>query len=81
MLDKLVGANRTQVLSRIPHLEKLLDFDLQNAVSNVELLVVARKGKWIDTLAQSVGPQHVVSDVNGWDELYELDCKVIGLCW
>ncbi len=80
-LSALVGANKREIDSKMPHLASLLYPDLASALGTGGLVVAAQKCATVAELKLSITAQHHVLDVNGWPELRELPSKYEGLCW
>lgn len=80
-IDTLVGSNEREINRRMPHLARLLQDDLQEAVKNCDILVVAHSSASITDLKECVTEDHHIIDVNGWRELRSLPAKYEGLCW
>lgn len=80
-LSALVGANKREIDSRMPHLAGLLCRDLATALGSGGLVVAAQRCATIEDLKQHITARHHVLDVNGWPELHELPSKYEGFCW
>ena len=63
--DRLVGANRTYVESKLPHVSRLLARTADEALERASVVVVSSTDpEVLDALARSTTPSHVF-DVNG----------------
>ncbi|PYM11266.1 MAG: hypothetical protein DME18_14440 [Verrucomicrobia bacterium] len=80
-LVKLVGSNKRDIDSRMPHLASLLHDDLALAIGQGGLIIAAQRCATIAELAKVITPNHYLLDVNGWPELRSLPGKYEGFCW
>ena len=80
-LSTLVGANKRVIETRMPHLASLLCADLESALGDQGVVVVAQQCAAADDLRRLLTRRHQVIDVNGWPELPPLPCDYQGLCW
>jgi GDP-mannose 6-dehydrogenase len=79
--QELVGRNRSVAAAALPHLDRLIRTDVQEAVADCQLIVAAQKCADWSILCKSVTKDHYIIDVNGWPQLEELPAKYQGLCW
>lgn len=80
-LSALVGANKRVIDVRMPHLAELLKGDLASALGDQGVVIAAQKCAPVEDLSALVSDQHHVIDVNGWNDLRNLNCRYEGFCW
>lgn len=78
---RLVGANRETATAKLPHLHRLMHSNIDPLLSQCDTLVIAQKCIALKALQGRVQPGQNIVDVNGWNELEDLDCSYFGLCW
>jgi GDP-mannose 6-dehydrogenase len=80
-LQRLVGANQSEINRRMPHLAQLLCTTPGDVIEQSDVVIVSQHCCKIDQIKDLCrADQHVV-DVNGWSELASLSWKYEGLCW
>jgi len=80
-LGALVGANKRDIDTRMPHLASLLSPDLESALGADSVVIAAQPCVSIAELRRFITPRHHVIDVNSWPALQELPARYEGLCW
>ena len=79
--QQLIGSNRSQALTSLPHLERMLTPDPRAMVSGSDLIVIARKGLDIDFDDMPWDAGKIVFDLAGLDNYDKIDGDVHGLYW
>lgn len=80
-LDKLVGANREYVLTRLPHLVELLVTDSNDAVKDADLIVIAQANRRFNDTLPSLAESQSVLDLAGTARGVETAATYRGLAW
>lgn len=80
-LSRIIGSNEQQIQARMPHLAQLLKQDASVVIECSDVLVISQKCVPPAILEATIRPNHLIIDVNGWDELKSLPCHYEGLCW
>lgn len=80
-LAALVGANKREIDTRMPHLAHLLQPELASALGRRGLILAAQKVVPAAQLAPLLTTEHALLDINGWPELRELPARYEGFCW
>lgn len=80
-LAALVGANKREIDTRMPHLAHLLQPELSSALGQRGLILAAQKVVPATQLAPLLTSEHALLDINGWPELRELPARYEGFCW
>ncbi|MBE7497005.1 MAG: UDP-glucose/GDP-mannose dehydrogenase family protein [Verrucomicrobiaceae bacterium] len=80
-LSRLIGSNEQQIQERMPHLAQLLKPEAAQVLAESEVIIVSQKCVPLEQLRTLVRPDHLLIDVNGWEELKTLPCHYEGLCW
>jgi GDP-mannose 6-dehydrogenase len=62
--DRLVGANRQEVMTRLPHVGRLLVSSPEEAMKNVDIAVVSSNEPSVVAALLSVPPARII-DLNG----------------
>jgi GDP-mannose 6-dehydrogenase len=80
-LDKLVGANREYVLTRLPHLVDLLVTNASEAVLDADLVVIAQANSRFNDTVQSLTKGQAVLDLAGVARGVATEAEYRGLSW
>lgn len=82
-LGRLAGSNRQYIEEVIPHIGSLLSTDLEEVVSDGEVVVVATKSVEKDQLSASLRAGQIVLDLVNLDATRRPDSPAIyqGICW
>jgi GDP-mannose 6-dehydrogenase len=82
-LGRLAGSNRQYIQEVIPHIGSLLSTDLEEVVSDGEVVVVATKSVEKDQLSASLRAGQIVLDLVNLDATRRPDSPAIyqGICW
>ncbi len=78
--DKLVGANRSFAIDRLPHISRILLNSLSELVERSETVVVGTNDPRFGDLPQLVGPHHHVVDFVRLANAERIE-NYHGLCW
>lgn len=80
-LDKLVGANREYVLTRLPHLLELLITNPEDAVKGADLILIAQANKRFGSTLKSLSEEQQVLDLAGVGRGVQTPAMYRGLAW
>lgn len=80
-LDKLVGANREYVLTRLPHLVELLVTNSSEAVRDADLIVIAQANRRFNDTLPLLSEGQSVLDLAGTARGVETAATYRGLAW
>jgi GDP-mannose 6-dehydrogenase len=80
-LSRLIGVNRTYVLERLPHIAELLHDDLEAAIRDVDLIVVAQKNAAYGRVTELARDGQDVLDLTGAARPSAQDERYAGLMW
>lgn len=80
-LDKLVGANRDYVLTRLPHLVDLLVSHPSDAVEGADLVLVAQANARFNTTLQNLESRQTILDLAGTARGVKTSAQYRGLAW
>jgi GDP-mannose 6-dehydrogenase len=80
-LGKLIGSNRQYIEEVIPHIGSLLFSNLEEAVSQAEVVVIATRGIDRNLLRQQLRPEQVVIDLVNLEKSRRLEGNYTGICW
>lgn len=80
-LDKLVGANREYVLTRLPHVVDLLVNDPANAVDDADLVIIAQANTRFNATVRALRAGQTVLDLAGNARGVTTDAIYRGLAW
>jgi GDP-mannose 6-dehydrogenase len=81
-LSRLLGANRRFIEAHLPHIGVLLRDDIDEVISECELLIVGlNHTRILESLRQHGRADHVILDLVNIPQRETLRASVIGLCW
>ncbi|WPC67646.1 nucleotide sugar dehydrogenase [Rhodoferax ferrireducens] len=81
-LAQLLGANRSFIEKRLPHIGQMLRGEIEGVIDESEVLVVGLADQAVfDTLASRCRPDQVVLDLVNLPNRAVIRAKVEGLCW
>ena len=81
-LSRLLGANRRFIEAHLPHIGVLLRDDIDEVISECELLIVGlNQARILESLRQHGRADHVILDLVNIPQRETLRASVIGLCW
>jgi len=80
-LGKLIGSNRQYIEEVIPHIGSLLFTNLEDALKDAELVVVATRGIDKGSLRGNLRPEQIVIDLVNLEKSRRLDGNYTGICW
>lgn len=80
-LGQLTGANRQQLLQRIPHIAKLLVGDPGQVVNDAQLVIIGTREPEFDRILPFLREDHVVLDLVRIPGLEQTEARYVGLCW
>lgn len=82
LLGRLVGANRQYIEEVIPHVGSLLCPDLEQVLSNAELIVIGTRALDRKLLQRCLRPEHTIVDLVNLEKDRRLHhSNYYGLCW
>jgi GDP-mannose 6-dehydrogenase len=82
-LGRLIGSNREYIEQIIPHIGSLLKTNLQEVVSDAEVIVIGTRGLDRELLQKSLGPAHIVIDLVNLEKSRRIQSHAAykGICW
>jgi GDP-mannose 6-dehydrogenase len=81
-LSRLLGANRRYIEEHLPHIGSLMDADLENVITQSELVVVGLQDRRVfEGLRAHVRDDQTVLDLVNMSEREMLKGRYVGLCW
>lgn len=80
-LERLTGRNETLIMTRMPHLARLLHGSLADALGGGGLVLAAQRCAPLEDLAPLLGTSHHVLDINSWPGLSSISPSYEGFCW
>lgn len=80
-LSRLIGSNEEQIQKRMPHLAQLMKKTPEEVLASSDIIVISQKCAALDALKAAARPDHIVIDVNGWNDLATLPWQYEGICW
>jgi len=81
-LARLLGANRSFIAERLPHIGQMMRPEIEDVIAESEVLVLGLSGHEIaETLARLCRPEQVLLDLVGLANREAIAARVEGLCW
>ncbi len=81
-IARLIGANRRYIEESIPHIASLMTSELEQLVSNADVLVVGMKTpEVLDVLARCARPDQQIFDIVGLPDRETYRAQYQGVCW
>lgn len=80
-LARLVGANKEYIVGEIPHISSLMHPELDEVVSQSEVIIICKKSEEARNLAATIQPGQIVIDLIGLMKDQECCGEYHGICW
>jgi GDP-mannose 6-dehydrogenase len=80
-LSTLIGANRQQLLQRIPHIAKLLVADLNEVVEKSEIVIISTREPEFDGVLSRLRSDQAVLDLVRVPGERQTQARYVGMCW
>jgi GDP-mannose 6-dehydrogenase len=80
-LQRLVGANQSEIDRRLPHLTRFLCQSAQEVLRESDTILAAQRCASVEELHTACRAEQHLIDINGWPELKSLPWQYDGLCW
>lgn len=79
-ISKLMGKNKEFIFSKLPHINEILEEDINKFLKEIDLLVIVNKDKYLTDLTKSLSKDIIVIDFVG-TKLHEYVKDYEGICW
>jgi GDP-mannose 6-dehydrogenase len=81
-LSKLIGSNKRYIEKTIPHISKLMQPTIEDAVGPSEVIVVTKNSnEFVEILKNGVGKDKKVIDLVGVLVKQDISSEYSGICW